>query len=290
MRSSSCSTRFRCSASRLGFHRYAAHKSFKTSRFFEGVLLIAGSMALEGPLLSGSSTHRRHHRYADEHGDPHSPEPQRHRPLAKLKGLWYAHIPWMFSDQESQVTCSLPTCSRDRRLVHYSRTYPIWALLSLRAARSYRLARSAARRIRLVWLCLRRPGPVFVANQAALVCRVDQSHVGSRPFVNRDDSATTGRSAIFTFGEGLQNNHHASRCVSARCVGGNRMPAAGCWMLAKQGSCGICTCLAVRRSRAERRRCQEVDACSGRNKKPPSRSPLTHESLRAWLVAELHDE
>src|SRR6185295_3698820 len=34
----------------LGFHRYAAHKSFKTSRFFEGVLLIAGSMALEGPL------------------------------------------------------------------------------------------------------------------------------------------------------------------------------------------------------------------------------------------------
>ena len=35
----------------IGFHRYLAHKSFKTSRFFEGVLMITGSMALEGPAL-----------------------------------------------------------------------------------------------------------------------------------------------------------------------------------------------------------------------------------------------
>ncbi|MDT5167253.1 MAG: hypothetical protein QOD02_568, partial [Mycobacterium sp.] len=26
----------------IGFHRYVAHKSFKTSRFFEGVLMISG--------------------------------------------------------------------------------------------------------------------------------------------------------------------------------------------------------------------------------------------------------
>ena len=57
----------------IGFHRYAAHKSFKTSRFFEGVLMVTGSMALEGPLLFWVSTHRRHHRFSDEPGDPHSP-------------------------------------------------------------------------------------------------------------------------------------------------------------------------------------------------------------------------
>ena len=33
----------------IGYHRYAAHKSFKTSPFFEGVLLISGSMAPGGP-------------------------------------------------------------------------------------------------------------------------------------------------------------------------------------------------------------------------------------------------
>lgn len=57
----------------IGFHRYLAHKSFKTSRFFEGVLMITGSMALEGPLLFWVATHRRHHRFSDEPGDPHSP-------------------------------------------------------------------------------------------------------------------------------------------------------------------------------------------------------------------------
>ena len=57
----------------IGFHRYIAHKSFKTSRLFEGVLMITGSMAMEGPLTFWVSTHRRHHRFADELGDPHSP-------------------------------------------------------------------------------------------------------------------------------------------------------------------------------------------------------------------------
>ena len=87
----------------IGFHRYVAHKSFKTSRFFEGVLMITGSMALEGPLLFWVSTHRRHHRFADELGDPHSPNLSGAGLRGKLKGLWYAHIPWMFSDQESRV-------------------------------------------------------------------------------------------------------------------------------------------------------------------------------------------
>ena len=33
--------------------------------------------------------------------------------------------------------------------------------------------------------------------------------IGSRPFANRDDSANNWPVAFFTFGEGLQNNHHA---------------------------------------------------------------------------------
>jgi fatty acid desaturase len=44
----------------IGFHRYLAHNSFKTSPFFEGVLMVTGSMALEGPVLFWVSTHRRH--------------------------------------------------------------------------------------------------------------------------------------------------------------------------------------------------------------------------------------
>ena len=194
----------------IGFHRYVAHKSFKTSRFFEGVLLISGSMALEGPLLFWVSTHRRHHRYADEQGDPHSPNLSGGSIGGKLKGLWYAHIPWMFSDQESRTTVFAPDVLRDRRLYSYNRTYPVWGLIGLLIPAAIGWAASsgsiAAAFSGFIFGGL---GRVFVANQAAW-CVGSVSHmIGSRPFANRDDSANNWPVAFFTFGEGLQNNHHA---------------------------------------------------------------------------------
>jgi len=192
----------------IGLHRYLAHRSFKTSRFFEGVLMIAGSMALEGPVLFWVSTHRRHHRYSDEEGDPHSPNLSGPGLMGKLKGLWYAHIPWMFSDQESRATVFAPDVVRDRRLYYYSRTYPVWALASLflPALVGFAIGGTAAAFSGFIFGGLAR---VFVANQAAW-CVGSLSHmIGSRPFVTKDDSANNWPVAILTFGEGLQNNHHA---------------------------------------------------------------------------------
>jgi stearoyl-CoA desaturase (Delta-9 desaturase) len=222
----------------LGFHRYAAHKSFKTSRFFEGVLLIAGSMALEGPLSFWVSTHRRHHRYADELGDPHSPNLSGTGPLAKLKGLWYAHIPWMFSDQESRVNVFAPDVLRDRHLFNYSRTYPIWALLSLVLPGLLGLAIGGTVASGLSGFVFGGLARVFVANQAAW-CVGSISHMfGSRPFVNRDNSANNWPVAIFTFGEGLQNNHHAFPGAYRH---GMRWwePDASAWVLAVFAKAGI---------------------------------------------------
>lgn len=193
----------------IGFHRYLAHNSFKTSRFFEGVLMITGSMALEGPILFWVSTHRRHHRYSDEDGDPHSPNLSGRGLTGTLRGLWYAHIPWMFSDLESRVTVFAPDVVRDRRLYFYNRTYPVWAALSLAlpAALGFVIGGTAAAAgSGFVFGGLAR---VFVANQAAW-CVGSVSHViGSRPFATKDDSANNWPVAILTFGEGLQNNHHA---------------------------------------------------------------------------------
>lgn len=193
----------------VGYHRYAAHRSFKTSRFFEGVLMITGSMALEGPVLHWTATHRRHHRYADEQGDPHSPHLSGDGLSGSLKGLWYAHIPWMLSDRESRINVFAPDVLRSRRLYFYSRTYQIWALtgLLLPAALGWVIGGT-------MWAAL--SGFIFgglaracLANQA-MWCVGSISHmIGSRPFANRDDSANNWPVAFLTFGEGLQNNHHA---------------------------------------------------------------------------------
>jgi stearoyl-CoA desaturase (delta-9 desaturase) len=193
----------------IGFHRYLAHKSFKTSRFFEGVLMISGSMALEGPLLFWVATHRRHHRFADEPGDPHSPNLSGKSLGDKLKGLWYSHIPWMFSDHESRASVFAPDVLRDRRLYSYNRLYPVWASASLLVPAALGFVIDGTLAAACSGFMFGGLARVFLANQATW-CVGSISHmIGSRPFANRDDSANNWPVAFLTFGEGLQNNHHA---------------------------------------------------------------------------------
>lgn len=57
----------------VGYHRLFTHRSFKTTRSVRALLAVLGSMAVEGPLLEWVATHRKHHRFSDHPGDPHSP-------------------------------------------------------------------------------------------------------------------------------------------------------------------------------------------------------------------------
>jgi stearoyl-CoA desaturase (delta-9 desaturase) len=193
----------------IGFHRYVAHRGFKTSRPVEALLMIAGSMGAQGPLMFWVTTHRRHHRFSDQHGDPHSPNLHGRSLRARLHGLWYAHMPWMLSDESSRWTVFGPDVLRDRRLMYYHRTYPIWVVsgLLLPAAVGFAVGQTAAAALGgLVFGGLVR---IFVANQAAW-CVGSVCHAfGSRPFDNEDRSANNWPVAVMTFGEGLQNNHHA---------------------------------------------------------------------------------
>lgn len=57
----------------VGFHRLFTHRAFKTGRVTRAVLAVLGSAAIEGPVISWVADHRKHHRYSDRAGDPHSP-------------------------------------------------------------------------------------------------------------------------------------------------------------------------------------------------------------------------
>src|SRR5688572_23292675 len=48
-----------------GYHRYFAHRSYKTHPWFEVVLAVLGSLANQGGLRWWVSEHRHHHRTAD---------------------------------------------------------------------------------------------------------------------------------------------------------------------------------------------------------------------------------
>ncbi len=71
-----------------GYHRYFAHKSFKTSRIFQCILAFLGAAGgYRGPLW-WAAYHRFHHRYADTKQDIHSPSHH---------SFWYAHMGWFFN-------------------------------------------------------------------------------------------------------------------------------------------------------------------------------------------------
>ena len=66
-----------------GFHRYFSHRSFKTSRFFQFILALLGTMAVQKGPLWWAAHHRRHHKYTDQEGDLHSPVKD---------GFWWSHV------------------------------------------------------------------------------------------------------------------------------------------------------------------------------------------------------
>ncbi len=80
----------------IGFHRLFTHRGFEACRPLKIILAVLGSMSFQGSLIGWVADHRRHHRFADRIGDPHSPLWVGATPVRGLRGLWHAHIGWTF--------------------------------------------------------------------------------------------------------------------------------------------------------------------------------------------------
>ena len=85
----------------IGFHRYFVHGSFKATRPMRAVLAVLGQAAIEGDVITWVADHRRHHKFSDKDGDPHSPWRFGNTIPALAKGFAYAHIGWLFHADQS---------------------------------------------------------------------------------------------------------------------------------------------------------------------------------------------
>ena len=60
----------------IGFHRLLSHRSFDAPALgTSGTFAVLGSTAAQGAVIHWVAHHRKHHAFADEEGDPHSPTP-----------------------------------------------------------------------------------------------------------------------------------------------------------------------------------------------------------------------
>ncbi|MEV2192858.1 fatty acid desaturase [Streptomyces phaeochromogenes] len=198
-----------CHGITIGFHRYFTHGAFKAKRPLRIALAIAGSMAVEGPLVRWVADHRKHHKFSDAEGDPHSPWRFGETVPALMKGLWWAHIAWMFDEEQTPQDKYAPDLIKDNAIRTISRQFLLWAGLSLM------LPALIGGLVTMSWW------GAFTGFFWGSLVRVALLHhvtwsinsichaVGKRPFKSRDRSGNVWWLAVLSCGESWHNLHHA---------------------------------------------------------------------------------
>ncbi len=120
-----------CLGVTLGYHRMFTHRSFESSRVFRAAVAILGSLAVEGSVITWVADHRKHHVYSDREGDPHSPQLAGPGFWGGVKGLWHAHMGWLF---ETVGTADrqrfAPDLMKDRALRVIDKLFGVWVVVS----------------------------------------------------------------------------------------------------------------------------------------------------------------
>jgi stearoyl-CoA desaturase (delta-9 desaturase) len=193
----------------LGFHRLFTHHSFRARRWLRIALAIAGSMAVEGSVVSWVSHHRRHHVFADRKGDPHSPSSTEGRAVGQIRGLLHAHAGWLFSGVESPAERWSRDLLADKDIVMVSALTPVWSVLSL--VLPFGIGWAVTRSITGALLALLWAGGVRIALLHHVTWSVNSlGHMfGERPYKTKDRSTNIGWLSVPSFGDSWHNSHHA---------------------------------------------------------------------------------
>jgi stearoyl-CoA desaturase (Delta-9 desaturase) len=194
----------------IGFHRMLTHRSFDAPQWLRVVLASAGSLAVQGPVIRWVADHRRHHAYADRPGDPHSPHLEEATGVkGVLTGLYHAHIGWFFDLEKTNIRKFAPDLLTDRALVKVDKLFPWFTLASftLPAFIGLAVTRSLWGMLTaFLWGGLAR---IFFLHHITWSINSLCHFYGKRPFHSRDLSTNNWALALFSFGEGWHNSHHA---------------------------------------------------------------------------------
>ena len=179
----------------LGWHRLLTHRSFAVPRWLEYFLTILGTMSIQDSPAKWVATHRMHHKFTEEEGDPHSTN----------RGFLWAQIGWILwgraqDHNEATLRRYIPDLMKDPGHVLISRFYVLPIIAS--AVVLFLIGGWAM----VVWGVFAR---VVVGWHTTWFVN-SLSHIyGKRPHATSDASTNNWFVAILTFGEGWHNNHHA---------------------------------------------------------------------------------
>jgi stearoyl-CoA desaturase (delta-9 desaturase) len=177
----------------VGIHRYFSHRSFKTNKFWDGFLLVAGSANGLGSPIGGSAVHRHHHANADTDKDPHSPH---NLGLVKTWLTLWGDLPAMNAGQIKDLL-------RDKKQVWMHQNYFKFMLLWIIASATLSLMIQSWIPILFFWA----GSCVITFNIAGFVDGVCHKY-GYAPYDVNDQSKNNLWLNPLLLGSGLHNNHH----------------------------------------------------------------------------------
>ncbi|RZT86790.1 stearoyl-CoA desaturase (delta-9 desaturase) [Pseudonocardia sediminis] len=211
----------------VGFHRYFTHRAFKANRALRVGLAVAGSLALQGDVITWVADHRRHHAFADKDGDPHSPWLHGDGPAGLTRGMFHAHLGWLFERDRTNAARFTPDLLSDRDVARVARLFPLLTVASLTApaligglvTMSWWGAVTA-----LFWAGLVRVAVLHhVTWSINSICHM----LGDRPFEARSKATNFWPLAVLSMGESWHNLHHADpTCARHGAVPGQIDPSA----------------------------------------------------------------
>lgn len=178
-----------------GYHRYFAHRTYKTNPFVEAILVFFGTMSCQGSVLRWSYDHRLHHAHVDTDNDPYSIN----------KGFWYAHCLWILEKPRAIEPKIVSDLLKNKLLVFQHKYYPYLMVLT------NAIAFVAVGFIFQDWW-----GAFFLALWLRLFALHhftwfinSLAHTwGDKPFSQEQSAVNNYVISLLTFGEGYHNYHH----------------------------------------------------------------------------------
>lgn len=175
------------------YHRYFAHRAFKTHRVWEIVWGYLGLLVGRGAPINLASLHcGEHHRFADREGDPHGPQ----RGKLWSWGLWAEHHRFKISGQYTKHLI------RDRYIRFLGQYYfrIFWGTFLLLLAVDWRFA----------VFCMMGAGALHFHVEGAVSTFCHLPNYGRQDYETGDESRNIrGIFNILVMGTGLHNTHHA---------------------------------------------------------------------------------
>jgi stearoyl-CoA desaturase (delta-9 desaturase) len=194
----------------LGYHRMFTHRSFESSRAFRAAIAVLGSMAIEGSVITWVADHRKHHAFTDRDGDPHSPHMSGPGFWGAVKGLWHAHMGWLFETVgAADRNRFAPDLVKDRALQVIDKLFLLWMVLSF--AIPFVLGWAIGGTLGTALTALLWGGFVRVLLLHHVTWSINSvcHFFGRRRFDVEDESRNVFWLAPLSMGEAWHHNHHA---------------------------------------------------------------------------------